>query len=234
MLDPKDFKRHETFRGLDDDALAEILKQARLVRYPAEATVFRQGDPADRFFLLLDGRLKATRIGADGERVMVRIVQPGGFFGIAKALGRTDYPATATAAIESRALAWSASAWESLLAAHPQMAMGAMETMGRQLQELHERLRELSTEDVGRRVAHALVRLADQAGRPAADGSVRIDMPLTRQDIAEMAGTTLYTVSRLLGRWQRQGLLALGRQKLTVLVPDGLKAIAEAGEGDEA
>ena len=104
-----------------------------------------------------------------------------------------------------------------------------METVGQRLQDAHVRIRELSTEQVERRVAHALLRLIQQAGRKTDDGIV-IDFPVTRQDIAEMTGTTLHTVSRVMAGWEAKGLVEGGRQKLLVRDAAGLATLAE-GEG---
>jgi CRP-like cAMP-binding protein len=94
------------------------------------------------------------------------------------------------------------------------------------LQETHTRVLEMSTQQVERRVAHALLRLARQAGRKV-EQSVEIDFPISRQDIAEMTGTTLHTVSRTLSAWERQGLIESGRQRIVLRDPHRLFALAE-------
>jgi len=101
-----------------------------------------------------------------------------------------------------------------------------MQTIGERLEEAHTRIREMSTEEVERRVAHAVLRLARKAGRKE-DGGIRIDFPISRQDIAEMTGTTLHTVSRILSAWEGLGLVEGGRQKLLVRNVAGLTELAE-------
>jgi CRP-like cAMP-binding protein len=88
----------------------------------------------------------------------------------------------------------------------------------------------MSTEEVERRVAHTVLRLSKDAGK-SEGGGVRIDFPITRQDIAEMTGTTLHTVSRILSSWESKGLVEGGRQKLLVRDVKGLQALADSGEG---
>ena len=92
--------------------------------------------------------------------------------------------------------------------------------------EAQQRLRELSTEEVERRVAHAVLRLANQSGKRE-DGGIRIDFPISKQDIAEMTGTTLHTVSRILTAWEAAGLVEGGRQKLLVRDPHGLVLLGD-------
>ena len=214
------------FAGLEPVELDHMLSLAASRRYAAGAPVFVQGEPAQHFFVLLHGRLRVTQINAEGQQTIVRMVNPGDLFGIAKALRRADYPGTATAVSESVALAWPMACWDSILAQHPSLAINAMQTMGQRLQEAQARVRELSTEEVERRVAHAVLRLANQAGRKEA-GGIRIDFPISKQDIAEMTGTTLHTVSRILTAWENAGLVEGGRQKLLVKDPHQLLLIGD-------
>jgi len=219
----------DLFEGLAPEEVDAVLLPATSRRCPVNTVVFEQGAAADQFFLLLHGRVRATQVTSDGQQIVVRMVNPGDIFGIAVALRRPDYPATATAAADSIVLAWSTDLWAGFMRHHPMLAVNAMRTVGGRLQEAHTRMRELATEAVERRVAHAVLRLANQAGRRETDG-IRIDFPLSKQDIAEMTGTTLHTVSRILTAWEAAGLIEGGRQKLKicdphelVLVGDGLK-----------
>jgi CRP-like cAMP-binding protein len=207
-------------------ALDDILKTATSRRYPAGEHVFEQGGAAEHFFVLLHGRLRVTQVTSEGQQIVIRMVNPGDLFGIAKALRRTDYPGTATAVTESVAISWPMAEWSDLIARHPSMAVNAMQTMGGRLMEAQTRLRELSTEEVERRVAHTVLRLVHQAGRKESAG-IRIDFPVSKQDIAEMTGTTLHTVSRILTAWEGAGLVIGGRQKLTVVDPHQLVLIGD-------
>jgi len=192
------------FAGVGGDRLDEILIEAKSLRYAKGTNVFEQDAPATSFFILLDGHLRVAKLTPAGQQVVVRFVAPGEIFGVAKAIGRTTYPATATAVVDSVALVWPSAAWPRLIEKNPALATNALQTVGSRLQEAHTRVVEMSTEQVERRVAHALLRLAKQAGRKVEEG-VRIDFPISRQDVAEMTGTTLHTVSRILSAWEAQG-----------------------------
>lgn len=214
------------FERMEPAALDDILAQAASRRYPVGENVFEQGQVAEHFFVLLHGRLRVTQVTSEGQQVVIRVVNPGDLFGIAKALRRPDYPGTATAVSESIALAWPMTIWSDLLDRHPALAVNAMQTMGSRLVEAQARLREMSTEEVERRVAHTVLRLANQSGRKEA-GGIRIDFPISKQDIAEMTGTTLHTVSRILTAWEGAGLVEGGRQKLLVREPHQLLLIGD-------
>jgi CRP-like cAMP-binding protein len=155
-------------------------------------------------------------------------VAPGEVFGVAMAIGMNRYPATATAVVDSVVLIWPASAWPDLAARYPALAMNALQTVGSRLQDAHTRVIEMSTQQVEQRIAHALLRLAKQAGRKVADG-IEIEFPLSRQDVAEMTGTTLHTVSRTLSGWEQNGLVESGRQRIVIRDPHRLFLLAEGG-----
>lgn len=225
-LDRSLIRGMDLFEGMSDEALEQMLQAALPRRLESGDVVFVQGEAARHFFVLLDGRLKVTQTSPAGEQIVVRHVVPGEVFGIARAIRRTDYPATAAAVTESLALAWPSERWDAFVAASPALAVNALQTVGQRLQEAHVRIRELSTEEVERRVAHGVLRLMKQAGRKVEDGIV-IDIPLTRQDIAEMTGTTLHTVSRLLTAWSERGLVESGRKRIKVTDPHRLFLLAE-------
>ena len=213
------------FARMADDELDGLLTHATSRLVPGEA-IFEQGQPAKHFFLLIHGRLKVTQVTHDGQQIIVRVVHPGDLFGFARALQRSDYPGTATTAAESVILSWQTDLWPHFVEQNPHLAVSAMQTIGQRLEEAHTRIREMSTQEVERRVAHAVLRLSQQAGRKEVDG-IRIDFPISRQDIAEMTGTTLHTVSRILSSWESKGLVQGGRQKLLVCDLPGLAQLAD-------
>jgi len=217
------------FQSMSEDDLDAVLAMASVRQLPEGKPAFSQGEIATEFFALLHGRLKVVQTTADGQQVVVRHVNPGDIFGIARAMRRPDFPATAIAVVDSLALAWPSGQWEAFIARSPVLAMNALQTVGQRLQDAHTRIRELSTEEVERRVAHALLRLVQQAGRKTEEG-ILIDFPVTRQDLAEMTGTTLHTVSRVMTGWESRGLVASGRKKVVVKDAHRLHVLAEKPE----
>ncbi len=220
------------FASLSPEALDHILSLARAQHYPKHTVVFEQGADAPHFFLLLHGRLRVTQVTPAGEQIVVRFVHPGDIFGVAIVIGRKTYPGTSTAVVDSIALSWPSESWPKLAAEYPTLAINAMQIMGDRLQEAHTRLREIFTEEVERRIAHTLLRLLQDASHATQDGS-EIDFPLSRQDIAEMTGTTLHTVSRIMSAWEAAGLVESGRQRVAVRDSSRLSAIAEGEAANE-
>ena len=203
-----------------------MANSARSARYPRSNEVFSQGEDVHSFFLLLSGHVRASKTTPTGEQVVMRYVSPGEMFGVAPAMGLKQYPATATAVDDSVVLIWPSAAWPRLVAKFPALATNTLQAVGSRLQESFTRVVEMSTEQVERRVAHALVRLAKQSGRTVGRG-VEIDFPISRQDIAQMTASTLHTVSRILSGWEQAGLIESGRQRIVLREPDKIFALAE-------
>lgn len=221
------------FAGCTANELDSILQEARSIRVAKNANVFEQGEDAHSFFVLLHGHVRASKVTPAGEQVVVRYVSPGETLGVAMAIGLNHYPATATAVDDSVVLAWPAAAWPRLVEQYPALAANTLRTVGSRLQETHARVIEMSTQQVEQRVAHALLRLAKQSGRKV-DNGIAIDFPISRQDIAQMTGTTLHTVSRLLSGWESRGLIESGRQKIILRQPHQLVVIADQASDDKA
>ena len=214
------------FQAMTDEDLDAVLAAAKVRQLTEGNAAFEQGADATDFFALMHGRLKVVQTTVDGQQIVVRHVGPGDVFGIARAMRRPDYPATAVAVTDSLVLAWPSGQWEQFVARSPALANNALEMVGQRLQDAHTRIRELSTEEVERRVAHAVLRLIQQAGRRTEHG-ILIDFPVTRQDIAEMTATTLHTVSRVMTGWESDGLVTSARRRIVVKDPHKLHVIAE-------
>ena len=209
------------FSRLQDSDIRHILDRAAVRTFAAGTPVFREGYPAENFFLLLDGTVRVVRITAEGEQVTALHIPAGQLFGIARALGRDTYPATAIAASDLLALSWPTALWDGFVAQYDGFATETYRTVGERIGEMNGRIVEMSTQHVEQRVARALLRLVNQSGRKTDDG-IEIGFPITRQDVSEMTGTTLHTVSRLLSAWEKDGLVSSQRKKITVCDPHRL------------
>ena len=214
------------FQGMEPHDLDHVLTHARSQRIVKDASVFEQEAEAHSFFLLLDGHVRVVKTTPDGQQVIVRYISAGELLGIAQALGRTTYPASAVAAVDCVVLAWPGRLWTEFSERYPAFGASTYKTVGARLQEAHTRVVEMSTQQVEQRVAHVLLRLAKQTGKKSEDG-ILIDFPISRQNIAEMTGTTLHTVSRLLSLWETKGIVRSGRQKVTIVQPQRLFMLAE-------
>ncbi len=214
------------FAGLNGEDADAVLAAARSTRFPKDSEVFSEDEEASQFFLLLSGHIRVVKTTTEGEQVIARYINEGELFGIAVAMGRTTYPASAVAAVDCVVLSWPNSAWRDLQFRVPGFGGNAYQMIGTRLQDTQSRVVEMSTRQVEQRIASAVVRLVQQSGRKTEEG-IEIDFPITRQDIAEMTGSTLHTVSRLMSAWEDEGIVRSGRQKVTVTDPHALMLVAE-------
>ncbi len=214
------------FQGLSLAELTTIVQAARSRQVEQEAFFFHQEDPATTFYVLIQGQVKLTQVTPEGHQVIVRFISPGEAFGIIAALSNIVYPVSAQAVGDCGTLAWDGPTIARLIERYPPLALNALRLVTGRFRELQDRYRELVTERVERRIARALLRLTRQSGRKVQEG-VLIDFPLSRQDLAEMTGTTLYTVSRILSKWDQQGIIEAGRERVLIRSPHGLVVIAE-------
>jgi CRP-like cAMP-binding protein len=128
------------------------------------------------------------------------------------------------------AIVWPSALWPGLAASFPALSASVLKAVGDRLADANARVIAMATDSVERRVARALLRLARQSGR-AVEGGIEIVFPITRQDLAEMTGTTLFTVSRIFSAWEDEGVVASRRRRVVVRRDDRLAEIAE-GEGE--
>ena len=217
------------FQGVTQRDLEELIQAARRKHLQAGEFFFLQGDPAENMYLLVDGRVKLSQAGPDGGQALIKVLTPFSLFALVAITTASSYLVTAQAAQDSLALYWTRRDLMEFVLRVPQMAENAMRIMAEQLQEITERFRQVTTERVERRLVYTLFRLAAQAGKQVEEG-VLINLTLTRQDLAEMSGTTLYTVSRMLSSWEKQGLVLSSREQVIICNPHGLARIL----GEEA
>lgn len=214
------------FHGLEREVLEELAWEARLRRVQAGAYFFHQGDPAAVLYVLSEGRVKFTQVTPEGHSVLLRVIGPGEMFGTVAALGDAYHPASGEAAVPSAALAWNSATIRRLMERHPRLALNALRFLTERLTEFQDRYQELATQRVERRVAHALLRLMRKVGR-AVEGGIMIDLALSRQDIAEMSGTTLFTASRIMSGWEARGIIKTEHARILVFNTGQVEAIAE-------
>ena len=210
-----------TFRKLERAQIREILDQATVKRHDEGTDIFTEGADADRFFLLLDGFVRVVRTSPAGDHVILRHIPPGQLIGIAPALQRTTYPASGVAATEALTLGWPTRLWGDFVARYEGFATETFAVMGARLQELNDTVTNLATKAVEQRVAACILRMVSQTGRKV-EGGVEIAFPITRANIAEMTGTTLHTVSRLLTAWEKDGVVESTRKHIVVTEPHRL------------
>jgi CRP-like cAMP-binding protein len=216
----------ELFKGLDPTSLNTVLQSSARAALEENSFLFHEGDPAIRLYVLIEGRLKLAQGTPDGQQVIMHMITPGEAIGVVAALSSSLHPVSAQAVKDSMLIGWDHETIQRLMERCPIIALNALQILSDRIRDFQDRIRELATERVERRIARVLLRLARQAGQKV-DGGVLIDLPLSRQDIAEMTGATLYTISRTLSQWESKGLIQSSRERIVIRYPHGLVKIAE-------
>lgn len=196
------------FAGLPEADLAAFASHVRLDLFAREAVIFYQGDPCERIWLVQRGQVKIVYHDVDGREVILEIISPGEAFGGA-VLFMPHQPATAKAIEDSEIMSFPSEIYAGFLKTHPDLSLRLIRMLGSRLHSMMG-LQILAGERVERRMATILLKLADRVGRAEPDGML-ITIALSRQDLADMAGTTLETAIRTMSRFRSQGLIETRR-----------------------
>lgn len=212
--------------NLSETECQAVIEQGRLTHVNADDYFFHQGDDAIIMYILIEGQAKLSQINEEGQQVIINYFGPGSGLGIIVALSHMAYPLSAMAVVDCQAISWHRDTMRALMLRYPTLAMNGMEMVGKRFAWLQDRYQEVATKQVEQRLARAVLRLVRQFGKRI-DAGVLIDIPLSRQDLAEMTGTNLYNVSRILSKWEQEGLVKNGRKQVTLCKAHELVLIAE-------
>jgi CRP-like cAMP-binding protein len=219
------------FAPLSREERARVAQEGVRRRHDKDEYLFFEGEPAEWLVFVAGGRVKMIKHSESGRETILATFGPGQILGEVGVLIGEAYPATAQALEPAVTLSLRRSAYIDLVRGHPDLAWALIEELGRRLQRSHEAIRSLAVEKVERRVARVLLRMANTAGErlESADtpGAVRITVPLSRQDIADMAGTVIETAIRTLSKFHKQGWIETREGYIILLKPHQLVAIAE-------
>jgi CRP-like cAMP-binding protein len=227
-INPLDLRRVNVLKDATDEDLKLFAERGILRSIEEGEFFFFQGDPATYFYILTKGRAKLLQTNPAGQQVNLRTINEWQIFGALGAVrDNAVYPATAQALAPSTALAVESSFLKEMMKTRPYLSQSLMQLMTGYIMEMQERYRELATEKVERRIALTVLRLAAQVGKRTDSKEIMVELPLSRQDVAEASGTTIFTVSRVLADWERRGLVEAGRERVVIRNPHGLVQISE-------
>lgn len=217
------------FADLTDEVTTSLLETASSRQVPKGAVVFHQGDPPDHLLQIASGLVKMTQINQQGAQTTLRILGAGELIGCVAVFQQIPYPATATTIEDTTVLAWGAPYFLDMMGRHPILTENSLRIVGNRTKEMVERVVAMTGKRVEQRIAAAILQLAEQVGTKV-DGGIQIEFPVTRDDLAEMAGVTYFTISRALSGWQKLGFVKNGRLRVVILAPDKLARIAAGAD----
>ena len=194
------------YRGLSEDDRRRLAEVALVRSWDKGETIFAEGDASDFIATVLAGRVKVVKQQPSGKEVILEIFGPGDPVGAVVAYEGRPYPASAVALERTTCLLVRRGPFFGLLEQHPTLVRGLLSTFTRRIVELAQRIPEVAGARVETRFAHLFLKLADRVGRPRG-ASIFIAMPLSRQELADLTGTTIETCIRLMSRWGKDGIL---------------------------
>ena len=186
--------------------------------------LFSEGDPSDLLYVVADGRVKIVKLLPTGKEVIIEIFGPGDPVGAVAALESRPYPASAVAMVPTLAIVVQRAAFFSLLETCPGLVRGLLIGLSFRLVELTRRITEVAGSKVETRFAHLFLKLGERMGEKRSAG-LFIPMPLSRQDLADLTGTTIETTIRLMSRWGKDGVVLTEKDGFMVADPAGLEAL---------
>lgn len=214
------------FADLSAADCATIVAAAREKAFARKQTIFAEGDSVEQVIMLLSGCVKISQIGLSGNEVILRLNGAGEIVGAFRMCTQCNHCSTAAAVQPSVALVWDPIEFERLLGRFPALRRNTVLLLEDRLREMEQRFREVSTEKVHSRLSGELLRLCKRLGR---DGGSIMEITLSRAELAQLTGTTLFTVSRLLCQWQTLGIVKVRRE--AVLVQD-FAALTQLSESE--
>jgi CRP-like cAMP-binding protein len=214
------------FKGLNQAELQVFFEAGKLEFYEKEEYIFHQGEAAGKISVLIQGVVHLSQTTLKGQQVIMHYLSPGDEIGILALFSGQVYPVTAVSAEKSILLSWSRLTMTGLMKQFPQVALNALQMMTERFVVLQNQFRQLATERAEQRIARTILKIARKSGKPEKHG-IRLTPPPSRQLIAEMTGTTLYTVSRICSQWEKLGLVQSNRRWLFINNKDALVAIVE-------
>jgi CRP/FNR family transcriptional regulator, nitrogen oxide reductase regulator len=218
-------KHSPLFTGLTASECREIVSAAHEKRFARRQTIFVKGDLVQQVILLTSGGAKTVQFTESGAEVILGLRGPGEVVGTLGLRPQDRHCSMAQALVSSTALVWDAAVFETFSGLSMHLRGNITHILCQQLHQLEERYREIATEKVAARLSLQLVRLIPRVGRRVEGG---VEIRLSREELAQMTGTTLFTVSRLLSDWNQRGIVRTRREAVLV---HNFEALAQLSEG---
>jgi CRP/FNR family transcriptional regulator len=218
-------RRTVMYRRLSDDDRKRLAAVSRLKAYAKGERIFEEADPSDFFYVVVSGKVKIVKMMPSGKDVILELFGTGNPFGSVAAYEGRPFPASAIALEDAVCLLTPRASFFSLLEEHPSLVRGLLLGLTQRLIELTNRLTELTGSRVEARFARLFLKLADNVGRPGA-GGIAIPMPLSRQELADLTGTTIETAIRIMSRWGKDEIVRTDKDGFVLLDKAALEEIA--------
>ncbi len=225
-------KKSLFFSSLAEPSLKEISRSFTEEKFERDDYIFFEGDPPEWLHIVMEGRVKLLQHSDTGKDIILQIYTPGDMFGEVSLFDRKPYSSSAQAMEPTTILKMPRKDFFLFFGRHPFVGTEMILELGRQLRDAQATIKSLAVDRVEQRIAHILLKLAGKVGVPE-KGGVMINLPLTRQDLADMAGTTVETAIRVMSRLTKSKILKPADGKIFLLHPEALQRILEGKDDSE-
>lgn len=213
------------FRRVGPDDRAHVAAASRIQTFDRGDDVFQEGEDPDFFVTIVEGRVKIYKRLPNGKDIILQIFGVGDPLGAVAVYEGRPYPASAQALEPTTCLLVPRQAFFALLEQSPKLVRGVLSGLTLRLIELTERLTEFTGSQVESRLARLFLKLGDQFGQPR-PGGVFVPLPLSRQELADLTGTTIETSIRVMSRWNRDRLLITEHDGFLLVNRPAVEALA--------
>ncbi len=214
------------FKNLSHEAINDINTIFRDHHYPAGETIYFSGDKSTQLCVIAAGNVKLVKHSFEGQDVLIDILKQGEFFGTLETFGESVYQETAETQTNSCILKINSEQFRKILQSYPLTALNVVDIISERLKIAYEMMKQLSVQTVEQRIAFTLLKLANKVGEQK-DVGFLIQLPLSRNDLAGMTGTSTETASRIVSQFQKQGIIKTGRQWISITDLKRLENLAE-------
>lgn len=219
-----DIRQVSIFNTLNAQDAKEIQPYFLTDRFSKKETIFSEGDPSEWLYIVKNGKVKITKISQEGKEIILEIIPANEFFGGIAVVRGFPYPANAIAMDDTEVLKISRKNLLSIMDRFPNLMYCMAMNIGDRIKGSHETLKSIALEKVEARIGSLLIKLSDKAGEKGHDGIV-INMKLTKQDIAEMVGTTVETSIRTMSKFSKAGLISSKAGRIIIRDIEKLKSL---------
>jgi CRP/FNR family transcriptional regulator len=208
-------KRSVIFSPLKESEIKKISSLFEQIAFKNNETIFLEGDPSDKFYILAEGNVKILKHTMMGKDIILELMSVGDVFGGVAVLDKKPYPASAQAMESTTAIRISRQNLLRIMEEYPILKLEIVRYFSDKLRDAHEMLKNIATERVEKRIASLLLKLSEKVGIDDS-GYRKIDFPLTRQEIAEMVGTTVETCIRTISKFQKKGMVKSSNGRISI------------------
>jgi CRP/FNR family transcriptional regulator len=213
------------FNGLPEDQLRDLRQIAIVKDFKKSQIIFSEGDEADGFYVVVEGLVKIFKLSVEGKEQILHIFESGEPFGEVAVFTGQHFPAHAEAIAKSRLFFFPRDAFTDLIQKNPSLALNMLAVLSKRLRQFTVKVEHLSLKEVPGRLGAYLLNLSDEKG-----GEGSVDLKISKQQLASLLGTIPETLSRILARMTKQGLIQVDGPRIRILDRQGLEELALAGK----